>query len=606
MDDIFTASQKGNTKRIRELLIEGVSVNAHDSCMKLTPLHYAACAGDVETCKLLLDYHADVDARDIVKSTPLLYAVKNGHIEAAATLLAWGASAQARNEIGASPLHEAAFTGNYETLRLLLKMGASVSATDNNGNEPLYYAAVKNRIQCCKILLANGAKVNAKNKFGRTALDGAREGNHTEACLLLECALSNTKADSPIPNESAPRVKPVGTNVITMLATHLNQHCVCAKCNITLQERVHWWREPRPGVVKTGDGKGLFLWCEHCKAAICGGCAVDLGMSIGCPFCNSELEEYGEKRMRDLVFDEIRSFNIPEACNMASIVSSIYPDNAFIIFMEGLLAYALRKDELALMKFRTCAQKNSLLAEAQYYVGQLLTESAIDHYRKAFTGPLTAEKALRWAGAYNEAVLAFAYAEQVSNALQLASVRDFTFSYKLLLGIIDFPQIASLPSNAALVEDIPLSLAQWMALIGLQYDRQQISRPEALVDLVSFMARKPAIVFLIDGGNLRAPVSTIMSRRREVNLIEVGPRMTDEMLKNHLTSAKPGSVLLTNPRRIGFGGYFPWTPNGPADMEIVIVNAQNLLSAEFFGLLARIKTEAEKSSALRITLVDYR
>jgi hypothetical protein len=81
---------------------------------------------------------------------------------------------------------------------------------------------------------------------------------------------------------------------------------VCAKCGITREERLRWWRGlPETGETVVGghrlvfqkvsygddenDARELFLYCNHCKKGICGGCSIDLGQTAGCPFCRNEL-----------------------------------------------------------------------------------------------------------------------------------------------------------------------------------------------------------------------------------------------------------------------------------------------------------------------------
>ena len=90
------------------------------------------------------------------------------------------------------------------------------------------------------------------------------------------CVLSLTNFGS--------RVKPLTE------ADAMGQRDVCGKCGTTLEERLKWWNEPAPpGVVKIGNGRGEFLYCNHCQKGICGGCSIDLGMTAGCPFCRTEL-----------------------------------------------------------------------------------------------------------------------------------------------------------------------------------------------------------------------------------------------------------------------------------------------------------------------------
>lgn len=68
------------------------------------------------------------------------------------------------------------------------------------------------------------------------------------------------------------------------------QEEVCAKCGITRNERLRQWNAPlAPKMVRVGDERGAFMYCEECKAGICGRCSIDLGITAGCPLCESEL-----------------------------------------------------------------------------------------------------------------------------------------------------------------------------------------------------------------------------------------------------------------------------------------------------------------------------
>ncbi len=68
------------------------------------------------------------------------------------------------------------------------------------------------------------------------------------------------------------------------------QRDICGRCEITHEERLQQWNAPAPpGVVKFGSERGAFMYCENCKTGICGKCSIDLGMSAGCPLCETEL-----------------------------------------------------------------------------------------------------------------------------------------------------------------------------------------------------------------------------------------------------------------------------------------------------------------------------
>ena len=315
---------------------------------------------------------------------------------------------------------------------------------------------------------------------------------------------------------------------------------------------------------------------------------------------SAKLEQVSQK-----LFAELRSLNVRQALNSASIMSETSPGDSSCRFLEGALAYAMRSDELALECFRACMKLKPLLAEVPYYVGQILTESAINDHEKAFTGPLTAEQALRWAKTYDEAVTAFAWAEGVFNALSLKSIPQHLRTYNMLLGVDRFSSVAPMRSEIPSIDDRYTTPDKWLSLIGFQYNEQQVDRREALADLVSNLAVGPSVVFVVGGSDILSSISLLLSRRRRTSIFEVGPTMPDEMLKARLSTTKAGSAVLTDSRRIGFGGYFSWAPLRVEALHIVFVNPQHFLSVELLGLLARVGLDTPKAPTIRFTLANF-
>lgn len=75
-----------------QLLQAGAKVHARDAINE-TPLHFAARAGNIEVCELLLAYGAQLDSQNDQELTPLLLAARAGSEDACKFLLGRGARA---------------------------------------------------------------------------------------------------------------------------------------------------------------------------------------------------------------------------------------------------------------------------------------------------------------------------------------------------------------------------------------------------------------------------------------------------------------------------------------------------------------------------------
>jgi len=129
-----------------------------------TPLHSAACYGDVEMVQVLLNMGADVNIRNNNGESPLNYV-----------------------PVGPPGYRE---VPNYhqslaKVARLLLDRGADINTRDNNGRTPLFCTAYLNRIEITCVLLERGADVGAEDKHGRTPFSVAKDEGYGEIMALL-------------------------------------------------------------------------------------------------------------------------------------------------------------------------------------------------------------------------------------------------------------------------------------------------------------------------------------------------------------------------------------------------------------------------------------
>ncbi|GJP53784.1 hypothetical protein CLOM_g12921 [Closterium sp. NIES-68] len=107
------AAQRGDVARVRFLLSRG------------------ACA---DGCLPRGTDGGDTGSAPPNGHTPLIYAARAGHVEVCDLLLKHGASVGARTRAGAATaLHRAAGAGHEQVVQLLLAHGADVAAVDSDG-----------------------------------------------------------------------------------------------------------------------------------------------------------------------------------------------------------------------------------------------------------------------------------------------------------------------------------------------------------------------------------------------------------------------------------------------------------------------------------------
>jgi len=101
------------------LLEAKADLEAHDEDRK-TPLHRAACTGNVETVKLLVAAGANTAADCICRWTPLHYACQEGHLDVARHLLQAKAAVQREEPVCLTPLAVATMENQVKIAELLV------------------------------------------------------------------------------------------------------------------------------------------------------------------------------------------------------------------------------------------------------------------------------------------------------------------------------------------------------------------------------------------------------------------------------------------------------------------------------------------------------
>jgi ankyrin repeat protein/serine/threonine protein kinase len=176
---------KVNEQKIMKILLEyGANPNLKDVSGQ-TPLHLAIVDDKIEIVKLLLEYLVDYNLKDNLGNTPLILAIKKNRIEIVELLLQYGADVNLKDDEGRSPLYLAIMDNNIRIVELLLRYGANPNLKDDLGDTLLHIAVQQNNLEIIKLLIGYGADPNLKNIFGITPLGLASKKGHKKIAWFL-------------------------------------------------------------------------------------------------------------------------------------------------------------------------------------------------------------------------------------------------------------------------------------------------------------------------------------------------------------------------------------------------------------------------------------
>ncbi len=131
--------------KARQLILDGADVN-YQIDNGLTPLMLAADIGNVDIARMLVEHHANVNAKQSGMQpngfTALHFLVKSrtsdeNFREIGDILFDAGANFNRKDADGNTPLHLAALRGSLDRVRYLVSKGANPAIQNNNGKVPL-------------------------------------------------------------------------------------------------------------------------------------------------------------------------------------------------------------------------------------------------------------------------------------------------------------------------------------------------------------------------------------------------------------------------------------------------------------------------------------
>ncbi|HEY7390641.1 MAG TPA: ankyrin repeat domain-containing protein [Bryobacteraceae bacterium] len=141
---------------------------------------------DDAAARLLLEHHADVNARQGDGATALHWAAYNDDLAMADALIRASARVDAANDLGATPLHLACNNRSAAMVSRLLNAKANPNAKLLNGETVLMTCARAGSAAAVKALLVQGADAKAKEpEHDQTALMWAAANNHADVTGLL-------------------------------------------------------------------------------------------------------------------------------------------------------------------------------------------------------------------------------------------------------------------------------------------------------------------------------------------------------------------------------------------------------------------------------------
>lgn len=129
---LHCASSEGRDITMQFLIDHGADVNIKNGAGR-TPLDCAMRNRDIWIMRLLLDHGAKVNASS-AEGTPLHQASYYGYTDGMKLLLDYDANVNARDRHNKMPLH---CTRDIDAMKLLLDHGANVNAKDKDGYTPL-------------------------------------------------------------------------------------------------------------------------------------------------------------------------------------------------------------------------------------------------------------------------------------------------------------------------------------------------------------------------------------------------------------------------------------------------------------------------------------
>ncbi|XP_064467056.1 protein phosphatase 1 regulatory subunit 16A-like [Ornithodoros turicata] len=300
---LLEAAARNDVDEVRRLLMLGVSPDSTNED-GLTALHQCCIDDSEEMMKLLIDYGANVNAKDSEQWTPLHAAATCGHIHLVRYLISKGADLLAvnadgnmpydicedeptldyiesemakrgitqemidetraanevmmlkdlriamesglelefRDEQGATPLHIASANGYVSVVEFLLDQHASTDVVDNDQWQPIHAAACWGHPDVLEMLVQAGADLNARTKNGETPYDICEDPDLKERIMQLRSEMETKRAMQP---QKLRRTQSQNTRSQSVRRTSIREKVMISRREA--REEARMWQEQTHG-----------------------------------------------------------------------------------------------------------------------------------------------------------------------------------------------------------------------------------------------------------------------------------------------------------------------------------------------------------------------
>ncbi len=182
------AAIQGDVPRMQRQLNAGADIDYPD-VNKLPPLYFAAMGLHLEAVKFLLDKGAKVDggiAANLPDTALIQMSGTEEGLPMMKLLLTYHADINARNHAGRTALNEALQLAREDAALYLIEQGADPNIADKEGMTPLMAALKKNLRQAALYLVKHGADFESAKLFNASIRDNTRTKGWQEVVAAID------------------------------------------------------------------------------------------------------------------------------------------------------------------------------------------------------------------------------------------------------------------------------------------------------------------------------------------------------------------------------------------------------------------------------------